>query len=162
MKNKEKDEYIEKPRRLLENPDAKLSMYINDISRLFIHRAKRAAEQSGIPAGYHRVLSELGRNDGITQLELARLTRLSAPTVSVAITKMESEGLVRRETDQADMRHLRVFLTDKGRESVLKVRTAFREADSALAAGLTEEELAVIMPLLRKLLVHYLDEEDKA
>lgn len=152
----------EKPRRLLENPDAKLSMYINDISRMFLNRVRRSAEQSGIPAGYHWVLSELGRNDGISQLGLARLTRLSAPTVSVAITKMENDGLVRREPDPQDMRQMKVFLTEKGRESMLKVRKAFREADSLLAAGLTEEELGVLMPLLRKLLVHYLEEEDKA
>ena len=162
MKLKDKEDCTEKPRRLLENPDAKLSMYISDISRLFNHMAKRGAEQRGVPAGYHRVMLELGRNDGITQLGLVRLTRLSAPTVSVAITKMVSEGLARREADKQDMRQLRVYLTEKGRESVDKVRASFREADGVLCGALTEEELGVIMPLLRKMLVHLLDEEDKA
>ena len=155
------DDCTEKPRRLLENPDAKLSMYISDIARLFTYRARRGAEQRGVPAGYHRVLLELGRNDGITQLGLVKLARLSAPTVSVAITKMESEGLVRREPDPQDMRQMRVFLTDKGMENVMKVRSSFREADALLSGGLTDDELETVIPLLRKMLVHLLEEEDK-
>ncbi len=158
----QKDESIEKPRRLLENPDAKLSMYINDISRLFMHRAHRKAEQSGVPVGYHRLLPEIARNDGITQLGLSKLTRLTAPTVSVAVTKMESDGLVRRVTDTADMRQMRVYLTEKGMETVEKVREAFREADSVIVSALTDEEQETVAPLLRKMLVRILEEEDKA
>ena len=156
------DNCTEKPRRLLENPDARLSMYINDISRLFMHRAKRRAEQNGVPAGFHRLLPELERNDGITQLGLAKLTRLAAPTVSVAVTKMENEGLVRRVPDEDDMRQMRVFLTDKGRESVEKVKSSFREADALITGVLSAEEYENIIPLLRRMLEKLIEEEDKA
>ena len=62
------------PRKLLTKRDAKPSMFINDISRLFMQKVRRECEKSGISHGYHKLLMELSHNEGATQLQLVKLT----------------------------------------------------------------------------------------
>ena len=156
-----KNDHTRMPRLLLERKDAKPSMFVNDVSRMFMHRVRRECEQNGVPNGYHRILMELSHNDGATQLQLVKLTHLTAPTVSVALGKMESEGLVTRQADTADMRVMKVCLTEKGRGKVAGVMEIFHRADDALVKGIPQEELDIAMKVLRKMLVNLLEEEDK-
>ncbi|HCJ42389.1 MarR family winged helix-turn-helix transcriptional regulator [uncultured Ruminococcus sp.] len=156
-----KDDHTKMPRLLLNRKDAKPSMFVNDVSRMFMHRVRRECEKNGVPNGYHKILMELSHNDGATQLQLVKLTHLTAPTVSVALGKMESEGLVTRQTDTADMRVMKVCLTDKGRGKVESVREIFHRADDALVKGIPQEELDSAMKVLRKMLENLLEEEDK-
>ena len=158
---KPNDDHTKKPRMLLEKPDATPSMFINDVSRMFMHRVKRECEKNGVSHGHHKLLMELYRNDGATQLRLVQLTHLTAPTVSVALGKMESEGLVKRVTDTEDMRAMKVFLTDKGREKVSCVRQTFYETEKVLLKGIPQEETDAAVAVLRKMLVNLLEEEDK-
>ena len=154
------EDLTKKPRRLLEKGDAKPSMFINDISRLFMHRVWQECEQKGVSRGYHRLLMELSVNEGATQLQLVKLTHLTAPTVSVALGKMEGEGLVRREADTKDMRQMKVYLTDKGREKVGLVKETFQDNDQLLVSGISAEELDAADRVLRKMLVNLLGEEE--
>ncbi|WP_294491039.1 MarR family winged helix-turn-helix transcriptional regulator [uncultured Ruminococcus sp.] len=156
-----KDDHTKMPRLLLNRKDAKPSMFVNDVSRMFMHRVRRECEKNGVPNGYHKILMELSHNDGATQLQLVKLTHLTAPTVSVALGKMESEGLVTRQTDTADMRVMKVCLTDKGRGKVESVREIFHRADDVLVKGIPQEELDSAMKVLRKMLENLLEEEDK-
>ena len=157
----DKNDHTKKPKKLLERPDAKPSMFVNDISRLFMHRVRRECERSGISHGHHKLLMELFFNEGSTQLQLVQSTHLTAPTVSVALGKMESEGLVRRESDIKDMRQVKVYLTDKGREKVDQVRSIFRGADADMVKGIPQEELDAMTAAMRKILKNLLEEEDK-
>ncbi len=156
-----KDDHTKKPRMLLEKQDAKPSMFVNDVSRLFMHRAKRECEKHGVSKGYHKILMELAHNEGATQLQLVKLTHLTAPTVSVALGKMETEGLVRREADTADMRQMKVYLTEKGREKVELVRETFHETEQVLLKDIPQEEVDAAVAVLRKMLINLLEEEDK-
>ena len=149
------------PRKLLERQDAKPSMFVNDVSRLFMHRVRRELESKGVSHGHHKLLMELFFNEGATQLQLVKQTHLTAPTVSVALGKMEAEGLVRREADTEDMRAMKVYLTDKGREKVQCVRETFCQADELLTRGIPKEETDAAMAVLRKMLINLLEEEDK-
>ena len=155
------NDHTRKPRLLLERPDPKPSMYINDISRLFMHRVRHECEKQGIAHGYHRLLMELAHEDGVTQLQLVQLTRLTAPTVSVALSKMESDGLVKRIADIKDMRQMKVYLTDAGREKVECVRRTFRKADAVLTKDIPDDELDTAMKIMRRMLINLLEEEDK-
>ena len=153
------DDHTRMPRRLLDKPDALPSMFINDISKLFMHRIRRSSERFGIPHGYHKLLMELAHNDELTQLQLVKLTHLTAPTVSVALEKMEADGLVTRTPDPEDMRRIKVALTDKGREKDEAVRQAFRSADAQLTKDIPAEQLEALMPVLRHMLRNMLEEE---
>jgi Transcriptional regulators len=51
--------------------------------------------------------------DGITQKEIANKLGLEAATLIPIIDKLEKEGLVVRQVDQADRRNNRIYRTEK-------------------------------------------------
>jgi len=55
----------------------------------------------------------LSVQDGITQKEIANKLGLEAATIIPIIDKLEKEGLVERQVDQADRRNNRIYRTEK-------------------------------------------------
>ena len=86
---------------------------IHEIDRLATEKIKTFAPP--IPRSCQMIMMHLARKDNVTQLDLVHATRLKAPTVSICLRKMESDGLVIRHADEHDMRATRVLLTEKGR-----------------------------------------------
>lgn len=160
MKENDLKHARERAKHLLKNNSGKPSMYINDISKLFDGRISDACEGKGVSRGYRSILRSLSRNDGLTQLELVKEGHLSAPSVSVALTKMEQSGLVRRSIDPDDCRKVRVFLTDKGREHDVFIKKLCHEADEIMLRGFSAEEEDQLNGYLRRILENMLEEED--
>lgn len=148
----------ERLRKVLESRDVTPSMYLNDIAKIFNTTVARATERMGIAQGFRGILFHLAHEDGLTQLQLVKLTHLTAPTVSVALSKMEKNGLVRREADDKDMRQVRVYLTEKGREHDNFVRSKCRETEIKMLRGVTNEEQQELCRILRKLLKNLADD----
>lgn len=65
------------------------------------------------PSGVHAVL-EIGRTPGILARDLAELLRLDKSNTSRQVAKLESAGLVRRESVSDDARSFHLFLTESG------------------------------------------------
>jgi DNA-binding MarR family transcriptional regulator len=148
------------PEKLLEKEDATPSMFINDISKLFKQRVSSETERAGISDGCRKMLMFLAHEDGVSQLQIVKHTRLSAPTVSVALAKMEADGLVIRKADEHDMRQVKVFITESGRETDEFMHSKCAETESVMLDGITEEELGALNSTLRKILKNLLESED--
>jgi len=119
-------------------------MLVNQIARLFNARM-RSHELDGVMSqdSARQIMRVLSRADGCSQLDLVNKTHLKAPTVSVALKKMEEEGLVTRRQDEMDLRVSRVFLTDLGREHVREVHERLSALDCEVMQGFTEELVAL-------------------
>ena len=137
-----------------------ISMLLGQIGRIRYRQKKEDVSRSGLQPGFRKIHAELIRNDGCAQRFLADQTGLSAPTVSIALGKMESEGLVRREVDSIDTRRSKVFLTEKGWEIDAAMRELARENDAYLVEPLSETEQSELRQLLWKILKH-LEESNK-
>lgn len=127
-----------------------IHMLIGEISRITKNAVRRESEAVGLPQGFRAIIFHLSRRDGITQLELARLTNLKPPTISVSLQKMEQEGLVSRKNDSADLRKTIVTLTDKGRSIISRLDDVFLAYDKAITDSLTKEEAKTLKALLLK------------
>lgn len=103
----------------------------------------------GLHPGQELMLSELWREDGITQAELAARLGIEAPTVSKAVHRLERVGYVRREPD--GRRIQRVFVTDEGRALKDAVEQAWRTADAQLIAEFTKDEQETLKKLVSRL-----------
>ena len=97
------------------------------------------------------ILMKLAREDGITQRELVKDSRMTAPTISVALRSLEQEGLVERRGDEDDMRAVRVYLTEKGREIDRMNRNRIQCVDEIMMRGLSESEQQTLMKLLLRM-----------
>ncbi|MBQ8140505.1 MAG: winged helix-turn-helix transcriptional regulator [Clostridia bacterium] len=150
MKNHEKFPPPPPERKELSNTPVKMC---NEISHLF-HSTVRELNESDYAAaqrGTRMVISFLAIGDGVTQLDLVNATHLKAPTVSVILKKLEDDGIVERQRDKTDLRILRVYLTDKGRELDRKNIEKIKQADAIALEGLSGEECAEMMRLLGKI-----------
>lgn len=86
--------------------------------------------------------------------EIAEGLGLTAPTVSVTVSKMEQAGLLERRPNPADARALKIHLTEKG-SALQEQAYQFRlEKMSRLLDGLQEEEANQMLELLEKAIHH--------
>lgn len=123
---------------------------INEISHLC--RAKMRAVNSEMSQESTRlIIIHLARKDGVTQLDLVKLTHLKPPTVSVTLGRLEKLGFITRAPDPGDQRAVRVYLTEKGRELDRSTLKRIRETDEILMKGITETESLQLMSLLKKI-----------
>lgn len=121
-----------------------------DISRLCRSHLRETGDAEAVFSqhGARTVLSYLAVGDGVTQLELVRATHLRAPTVSVMLRRFEEAGLVERRPDPNDLRAMRVFLTEKGKEIDRRNIDRIQKMDADVLCVLSEEENKELMRLL--------------
>ena len=124
----------------------------HDISRLTRAKA-REANIDGVMSqpGARFVLGFLASNDGVTQRKIVEATHLRPPTVSVIISKMQDEGMVKIEQNPLDRRQTVIILTDYGREVDAEVVLRIKETDAIALAGLDSDEIDTLMRLLSKI-----------
>lgn len=137
-------------------------MLISEISRLMGDKIREKCDDNPIQQKSGRLLlMELAKRDGRTQLDLVHATHLKAPTISVALQKMEKDGYVTRKPDEYDLRATRVFLTEKGREIDDRIRRRIREEEALAMMDLTESEYETLVKLLLKIKGSILRDNEK-
>lgn len=127
-------------------------MMLNEVARRWHHLVEDGAPTQFMQNSSRAILRELGHKTGICQLDLSRATHLKPPTISVALQKMEAEGLVTRIVDEVDMRATRVYLTEKGENLNNQIRARLVNADSIALSGLTDEEQKTLMDILERVM----------
>ena len=123
---------------------------ICDIRKLFIDKLNDT-HASPLSGSYRHLLFHLAQMDGRTQLELARLTHLKPPTVSLSLAKLEAEGYIKRVADPADLRQTRVYITEKGKEVHEEAKKVLLELEEEFISDLTDEERETLTALLKKI-----------
>lgn len=98
------------------------------------------------------VLLYLSFNDGASQNELVKITQMKGSTVSVAVSKLESLGLVKREQSEHDLRAVRVCLTDKGRRQEQEIEKVLKEKEEKIMKGISERDIKTTIYVLEKML----------
>ena len=158
MQKKECPAFPPRRKELSDNP-VKLC---NEISRIWRGKMRERREGDSILSqqGARLILAFLAIGDGTTQLELVKATHLTAPTVSLILKKMESEGIVHREPDPIDMRAVRVYLTDAGRALDANNIALIKAVDARGLKGLSDNEIDILMSLLTKIRNNLLENEE--
>ena len=124
-----------------------------EISRLLRYRVRSREGAVGVMSqqAARVLMAHLAVSGSISQLALAERTRLSTPTVSILLRKMEEEGFVRRCADEKDRRVMLVSLTEKGREFDREHLTRISENDRQAMQGFTAEEEELLVSMLLRI-----------
>src|SRR5881227_3129186 len=83
--------------------------------------------------------------------EIGRRIELTSGAITAAVDRLESRGLVRRESHDSDRRARIVCLTPRGKEEGVKAFAIHRTAMDVAASGLSKTERATLIQLLKKL-----------
>jgi MarR family transcriptional regulator, transcriptional regulator for hemolysin len=106
----------------------------------------------GLSQSKWRALRFLSRApDGMTQVELARMLGIEAPTVTRLIAQLELGGWVRRRAVPDDARCKTVHLTAKAKKVIVRIDAAVKQLRAETIGRLTDAQalagLAVITTL---------------
>ena len=105
-----------------------------------------------IGSGQYIFLMAIAGQEQITQKALSEELLIDKTTTAKAIAKLEAEGYVRREADPADNRFQLLYLTEAGQAVVPKVQEALNRVKNIARKGITDEEYALMLDLLKKVL----------
>jgi MarR family transcriptional regulator, transcriptional regulator for hemolysin len=97
------------------------------------------------------ILTSLMGESWPAQHRLARALHIEGPTLTRHLDGLEEAGLVVRRREADDRRAVRVELTDAGRAKHAELRRAVIAFDKRLRAGLTDNEIAQLRDLLKRL-----------
>ncbi len=101
--------------------------------------------------GQGPVLDYIEKHPRCTQAEAADALGVSPPSITCSVKRMENSGLIVKSSDANDMRCTRLELTEKGRETNIKVKEEFEKLDDEMLAGISEEEKAVFMNIYERM-----------
>jgi DNA-binding MarR family transcriptional regulator len=126
----------------LDELDASVIENFRRAAHLNRHAFARIAglDKPGHP-GQAIMLLALGSSaDGMTQRQIAEVLRVSAPTVTVMLQKMEAEGLIERWTDEADQRLTRIRMTSAGRDMAGRITNRYVAFVEATVGSMSESD----------------------
>ena len=90
------------------------------------------------------LLQEISEHPGVTVNEVARLTGLPKSRVSVLMSGLAAQGVVRKDGDSHDSRLVRLCITPQGSGQIAEWSALAQQAMGHLLQPLSDEELVVV------------------
>ena len=153
MKERKKEDWLKEDRTLM--------MVVGDTHRLFRHSINNLVERKGISNTVNSILFHLQFAESLTQVELVDKAHVRPSTMSVALQKMEIDGLITREASKEDQRCTLVKITPLGLKLCKEMREYVYELDLSLTEGINKEELEITKKVLRQIIEKLLEENKR-
>lgn len=119
--------------------------------RSLARHATRSIEGLGLCFSDFAVLELLLHQGPQPVNAIGRRIALTSGSITTAVDRLESRGLVERALDEADRRVRSVSLTGAGRAQISAVFAQHKRAMDQAASGLSSKERAVLITLMKKL-----------
>lgn len=101
------------------------------------------------------ILLTLSVNDGVSQNDIVRSTFLKGSTISLAINKMEKDGIVVRVPDTYDQRQVRVYLTESGEQLKLKIDEIMADINKVALENIGDKEEKIAFDVVYKMINNF-------
>lgn len=97
------------------------------------------------------ILSVVEENPGVRQGEIGRALGVARANIAPLMSELEHARLIRRETDDADRRAVRITLTDAGRATLKTCKARIAAQEQRSLARLSASERQTLLRLLKKI-----------
>ena len=105
-----------------------------------------------------RLFAQMGKGD-VNQRDLEHALGIKASSVSSLVRNLEQKGLIYSERLPQDTRNKRILLTEKGLQLRDRLDRTRDQAEDALIAGLTEEQVETLRACLHQVMENLNAEE---
>lgn len=126
--------------------------YFSRIARGLTRVGDARLRELGFATAQLPVLTALKDGARLSQIDLARWAKVEQPTMAQMLTRMERDGLIKREPDPNDRRSSLVSLTQPALARLPAGRAVLRQGNADMTKGLSEQEVATLISLLRRVL----------
>lgn len=127
------------------------------ISSYFIHISKatkriigKEGRQEGLGRGEMRTMHFISLNPGTTQQDISNIFGINKAATARQCASLEEKGLICRKDNEKDGRSKLLFATEKAEEFHMEHRMLEERAFEEVLAVLTDEEMAELTRLLKK------------
>lgn len=134
--------------------ERRVGTVLAQVARLMRRAFDERARAINVTRPQWQVLSILLREEGINQGGLAERLEVEPITAGRMIDRMQDAGLVERRADPADRRAWRLYLTERGRETVERLQPFAMETSQLMLDGITEAERDQLLHTLEKMLAN--------
>ena len=114
-------------------------------------RFQQALEPEGVHPRHFGVMTMVAAQPGMSQNELHEKTAIDPSSMVAVIDDLEAMGLAERRPHPADRRARTIFLTERGQQTLKRVRRLAAALQREFFQALSEEERSTLHALLRKL-----------
>jgi DNA-binding MarR family transcriptional regulator len=128
-----------------------LTHVFTQVSTAYRNRLQKQMNVIDLHSGQIFILFSLWEKDGQSQIELVKELNLTPPTVYKMVDSLMRNGFVKSEKCEEDKRLMRVYLTEKGRQSKEAVEDQMSLLEAVFFSGLNETEKLILMQILGKL-----------
>lgn len=131
--------------------ERELSMKFRRTDAAYKRLIEWLVKDTGVYRSQHRLLMHLNLQPNCSQATLAEHLEISPAAIAVSIKKLEKGGYIRRETDESDNRVHQVTITEKGGQVIQKSIAMFREVETQMFEGFSDEEMAQMEDFLERI-----------
>lgn len=121
------------------------------VMRFHYCRVHMLLEKLNVYPGQPPLLFALGKNEGLSQRELAQKLYRKAATITVMLNRMENAGLIERRPDSNDQRVSRVYLTSRGKKILSEVKETLKSIELECFSNFTPEEQLLLRRLFMQM-----------
>lgn len=131
--------------------DIPLEGLLSVITRNHFIYINRETKDLNLTGGQLPCLILLSHKQGVTQDYIARKFHIDKGTIARAVKKLEDKGFISRTLDPENRRKYLIFLTEKGEQTVPKIRGIERKWEKVVCEGLSDEEHSQLLKFLNVL-----------
>lgn len=131
-------------------PSVRAGKSLSVIYRYSQHYFNAVLKEYNLGSGQYAFLLNLYNNDGISQGTLTEITKFDKATTARAITKLVSEGYVKREVSETDRREYKLYTTEKAKDIQENLIEIMNQWNQILMKEMTEEEIEFLIKILNK------------
>lgn len=124
---------------------------IRETSRLHFTKMRQVLSLFNLGKGQPPILKYLSENSGCKQSEISKRECVTPATTTVMLQTMEKNGLIERRSDESDLRIMRVYITEKGRETINRCDEEIDKMEDEIYEVYSEEEYKTLIYLLKKM-----------
>ncbi|MFB2119353.1 MarR family winged helix-turn-helix transcriptional regulator [Parapedobacter sp. 2B3] len=132
------------------NDDNTIDYYLKAAWQSAANKYNQIASQFGITQATGYVLINIHK-EGTPVSQIANLLGVKTTSLSRILNNLESLGLIYRETNSADKRSVKVFVTDLGKEKREQAKDVVRKFNVYLDEHLSDEERRSAIHTLKRI-----------
>ena len=132
------------------NDDNTIDYYLKTAWQSAANKYNQIASQFGITQATGYVLINIHK-EGTPVSQLANLLGVKTTSLSRILNNLEGLGLIYRETNSADKRSVKVFVTPLGKEKREQAKDVVRKFNAYLDEHLSDEERQATIQTLKRI-----------
>ncbi|WP_112179164.1 MULTISPECIES: MarR family winged helix-turn-helix transcriptional regulator [Paraliobacillus] len=104
-------------------------------------------------------IRKLGEEQDVTVSDISKFLRVTSPTVTQIINRLDESGLVERQINKEDRRSIKVTLTDEGDVITEQAAEKYAASINGLIEFLGDDQSEQLIKLMDKVFLYYNDKK---